>query len=199
MEASACSDASITNWVAHFGVPATVTMDRGAQITSALLTEACKSLGIKHVLTTAYHPQSNGMGLSACTGSSKMPCVHMECARCGTFTALGVDGPACRAERGFGCIISRVGHWDTTHTSWPAVSRARSSTCQHAATTSEASILCCSANAPLAHLAQAEHAYVRVGSQQKPLASPYAFPYLVVSKGAKTFTIQVGKRQEVIS
>ncbi len=41
--------------------------------------------------------------------------------------------------------------------------------------------------------------YVRVGGQQKPLAAPYASPYLVVSKGAKTFTIQVGQRQEIVS
>jgi hypothetical protein len=53
-------------------------------------------------------------------------------------------------------------------------------------------------NTPLAHLAQAEHVYLRVGGQQKPLASPYAGPYLVVSKGTKTFTIQVGQRQEII-
>jgi hypothetical protein len=41
--------------------------------------------------------------------------------------------------------------------------------------------------------------YVRVGSQQRTLAAPYAGPYLVVSKGAKTFTIQVGQRQEIVS
>ena len=40
---------------------------------------------------------------------------------------------------------------------------------------------------------------MRVGGQQKPLAAPYAGPYLVVSKGAKTFTIQVGQRQEIVS
>jgi hypothetical protein len=55
------------------------------------------------------------------------------------------------------------------------------------------------ANTLLAHLARAEHVSVRVGSQQKPLAAPYADPYLVVSKGAKTFTIQVGQRQEIVS
>ncbi len=38
-----------------------------------------------------------------------------------------------------------------------------------------------------------------VGGQQKPLAASYAGPYLVVSKGAKTFTIQVGQRQKIIS
>jgi transposase InsO family protein len=52
---------NIANWVARFGVPATVTTDRGAQFTSAVWTGACTSLRIKHVLTMAYHPQSNGM------------------------------------------------------------------------------------------------------------------------------------------
>jgi hypothetical protein len=55
------------------------------------------------------------------------------------------------------------------------------------------------ANTPPAHLARAEHMYVRVGGQQKPLVAPYASPYLVVSKGAKTFTIQMGQRQEIVS
>ncbi len=55
------------------------------------------------------------------------------------------------------------------------------------------------ANTPPAHLARAEHVYVHVGGQQKPLAAPNAGPYLVVSKGAKTFTIQVGQRQEIVS
>jgi len=61
MEASTCTDAFIANWVARFGVPGTVTTDRGTQFTSALWSSTCTSLGIKHVLTTAYHPQSNGM------------------------------------------------------------------------------------------------------------------------------------------
>jgi hypothetical protein len=55
------------------------------------------------------------------------------------------------------------------------------------------------ANTLPAHLAQADHVHVHVGGQQRPLAAPYGGPYLVVSKGAKTFTIQVGQRQETIS
>ncbi len=61
MEASTCVDAFISSWVACFGVPETVTTDRGTQFTSALWSSTCTGLGIKHVLTTAYHPQSNGM------------------------------------------------------------------------------------------------------------------------------------------
>ncbi len=55
------------------------------------------------------------------------------------------------------------------------------------------------ANTPPAHLAKAEYMYVRIGGQQKPLAAPYAGSFLVLSKGAKTFTIQVGQRQEIVS
>jgi transposase InsO family protein len=80
MEASMCVDAFISSWVARFGVPQTVATDRGTQFTSALRSSACTSLGTKHVLTTAYHPQSNGMveRRAHCTGSSMMRYVHVE-------------------------------------------------------------------------------------------------------------------------
>jgi hypothetical protein len=55
------------------------------------------------------------------------------------------------------------------------------------------------ANTPPSHLAQGAHVYVCVGGQHGPLVAPYAGPYLVVSKGAKSFTIQVGQRQDIIS
>ncbi len=61
MEASTRVDALISSWVACFGVPETVTTDRGTQFTSALWSSAYTSLGVKHVLTKAYHSQSNGM------------------------------------------------------------------------------------------------------------------------------------------
>jgi transposase InsO family protein len=61
MEASTCADAFIADWVSRFGVPATVTSDRGRQFTSAVWETVCNKLGFHHVTTTAYHPQSNGM------------------------------------------------------------------------------------------------------------------------------------------
>jgi hypothetical protein len=38
-----------------------ITSDRGPQFSSAVWTVLCQKLGIRHILMTAYHPQSNGM------------------------------------------------------------------------------------------------------------------------------------------
>ena len=46
-----------------FGVPATITIttDQGTQFTGSTWQCICRALGSKHVGTTAYHPQANGM------------------------------------------------------------------------------------------------------------------------------------------
>ena len=55
------ADAFTAGWVARFGVPHTMTTDRGTQFTSAVWDSMCRTLGIHHIKTTAYHPQSNGV------------------------------------------------------------------------------------------------------------------------------------------
>ena len=59
--ARAVAEAFLQTWVARFGVPSTLTLDRGPQFTSALWAELCRLLGVDHVQTTAFHPQSNGL------------------------------------------------------------------------------------------------------------------------------------------
>ena len=48
-------------WVSSFGVPETVTTDRGSQFTSDMWAQLLKTWGIRHTTTTAYHPEANGM------------------------------------------------------------------------------------------------------------------------------------------
>ena len=54
-------DALTHNWISTYGVPETITTDRGSQFTSRIWTQLLQVWGIKHNCTTAYHPQSNGM------------------------------------------------------------------------------------------------------------------------------------------
>ena len=61
ISAQSVVDAFAYGWVQTFGVPATVTSDRGSQFTSAIFRQLTKIWGIKTITTTPYHPESNGL------------------------------------------------------------------------------------------------------------------------------------------
>ena len=54
-------DAFAYGWVQHFGVPTTVTSDRGAQFTSAIFRQLAQIWGIQTITTAPYHPEANGL------------------------------------------------------------------------------------------------------------------------------------------
>ncbi len=56
-----CAQALLVGWIQRFGVPSTITSDRGPQFTSSLWAALCNLLSIKHSPTMAYHPQANGL------------------------------------------------------------------------------------------------------------------------------------------
>lgn len=55
------AQAFITTWVQRWGVPLRILTDRGSNFIKAFSTNVAQSLGVKTVLTSPYHPQSNGM------------------------------------------------------------------------------------------------------------------------------------------
>ena len=61
IEAGTVAKAFVNIWVSRFGVPSTITTDRGSQFESALWKHLMQLLGCTRVRTTARHPQSNGM------------------------------------------------------------------------------------------------------------------------------------------
>jgi hypothetical protein len=58
--AAACAKALTFTWISRFGVPETITSDRGPQLTSNLWFKVCEMLHISHRQKTAYHHESNG-------------------------------------------------------------------------------------------------------------------------------------------
>ena len=59
--AEATIESLLSGWIQYYGVPECVTTDRGSQFTSQTWKEMMQFLGIKHITTTSYHPQSNGI------------------------------------------------------------------------------------------------------------------------------------------
>ena len=48
-------------YISIFGALARLLSDRGTSLTSSIIEELCKILGIKQLQTTPYHPQKNGL------------------------------------------------------------------------------------------------------------------------------------------
>jgi RNase H-like domain found in reverse transcriptase/Reverse transcriptase (RNA-dependent DNA polymerase)/Integrase zinc binding domain/Integrase core domain len=58
---TACASVFLHTWVARFGVPSLLTSDRGTQFTSGVWAQICQLLGVQHILSSAFHPCSNGI------------------------------------------------------------------------------------------------------------------------------------------
>ncbi len=58
---AAYAEALFARWVSRFGLPSTITSDRGPQFPSSVWSEVCNLLGIKLLMTTAYHSQASGL------------------------------------------------------------------------------------------------------------------------------------------
>ena len=54
-------DIFVSSWVSIIGLPAYLTTDRGAQLTSGMWTTWCNEMQVDHITTTAFHPQASGM------------------------------------------------------------------------------------------------------------------------------------------
>ncbi len=50
----------LVSFFTHFGMPREVQSDRGVNFTSILLKQTMKNFDITHVVSSVYHPQSQG-------------------------------------------------------------------------------------------------------------------------------------------
>ena len=206
-------DAFSHGWVASFGIPASITTDRGSQFASAVWTQLTKVWGIQMHYTTPYHPESNGMverlhrrlkeALIALGQDSpndwfwRLPCVLLA-----LRTTLKPDLGASPADLVFGEGLSIPGQL-----LGGAVPSAEEQERLQRATLSDLRLevarlqpVATSAHrVPRVHLPEdlrtATHVFVRRGGVQPSLTSPYAGPYRVITRGPASFRIAIPGRE----
>jgi transposase InsO family protein len=189
MAAEDCVEALSSSWVARFGVPFILTSDQGRQFTSSLGADLTKLLGIKHVQTTAYNRQSNGMverthgqlkaTLRARLAGSRWP-EHLPWVLLGLRTAPKEDSGISAAELVYGAALALPAEFLSTAEP-PATDFLKKLQLVEMPATRPLSHAEAVAK-PAAALLQASHVYMWRGGMLPPLSPLYVGPYEVVER-----------------
>ena len=194
-------------WISCFGIPFTVTSDRGAQFTSAVWQSALSRLGINVSATTAYHPQSNGIVerfhrtlknvLRCAVRSSKLWTRSLPWVLLGIRSAPKIDMATSTAEVLFGAPLHIPGlcFQNEQSTKRSAAEQLELARTNMAAFSPESLDLGRFKASPFVAktLRTAEFVYV--------CAPKYTGPYKIVSKNwdNNTFLVDFGRREHVVS
>lgn len=210
ISAESMGKALVTNWIARFGVPATITTDQGRQFESNLYRKLTEVLGTDRIRTTAYHPQANGMierwhrTLKAAIMANRterwvdiLPFVLL-----GLRSVVNEDREVSPAQITYGTELRLPADFfpedrQNTIKNLPQFVENLRNTLRDLALP------------PRKHgeprifvpptLATAAHVFLRVETQRKALQPPYTGPHRVVKRGEKTLTIQVNGKEIVVS
>jgi transposase InsO family protein len=206
MDAAACVDALVRTWVARFGVPACITSDQGRQFTSAVWQNLCEKLGIEHVTTTAYHPQSNGIierahrqikdALRARLAGAQW-FDHLPWVLLGLRSAPKEDSGLSSAQLTFGAPLSLPG--ELLAAAEPPLDAFLQSLKEVSPLPTRPLSYAEAAAKPRSDLLDAQHVYVRRGGVLPALAPQYVGPYAVLKGHPKFFLLKIGDRQEAVS
>lgn len=208
MSATACVDAFVTTWVARFGVPHTLTSDRGTQFSSATWTNLCHKLGIRHVMTTAYHPQANGLverahrqikdALRARQAGTDWPS-HLPWILLGLRAAPKEISGVSSAEAVFGQPLVLPGELTGGPETPPADFHTRLASEDPPLTSQPRTYAEVVSQPPNQRLQEARFVYIRKGGSSPPLAAAYTGPFEVIQPGLKFFLVKIGDRQESVT
>ena len=190
--AADCASALTSRWIACFGVPSIITSDRGVQFTSQIWQVLCKTLRIKQMVTTAYHPQSNGLierfhrqlknALKARACGVDLA-EHLPWVMLGIRVAPKEDSAVSATEMVFGSPLTLPGQI-LTDEDVPASTRERADSAVKQFAAASRSYAVVVSGIP-GTLAEAEMVYVRRGAVSPPLMQGYSGPYRVLERGPK--------------
>ena len=213
IDAETVARAFVERWIASFGVPATITTDRGQQFESILFRSLTELLGSNRIRTTAYRPAANGMverfhrqlkaalraQASAASWAENLPLVLL-----GLRSCVKADFNATPAELTFGTTLRLPGQF---------ISADSTSVGDNSSISSYADrlrLLMGKLLAPLPRTAETafyvpkdlercSHVFVRHDAVRKSLQPVYDGPFPVVKLSDKVVTIRRLDKNDTIS
>lgn len=209
--AETVAHAFLTSWVARFGIPTTVTTDRGRQFQSNLFATLSKLLSFHHISTTSYHPSANGLverfhrqlktAITATTPSTWSE--YLPLAMLGIRAALKIDLGCSAAELVYGTPLRLPSDFFCAppSSSLPDpldyVERLRS----HMATLRPSPTRRTRQQKLFVSpdLLTATHVFVRHDAVRRSLQPAYDGPYKVLGRAEKHFTLAYPNREDHVS
>lgn len=199
----------VTHWIATFGIPSRITTDLGRQFESQIFRELNKLLGIKHLRTTPYHPQANGLIerwhrtlKAAIKCRRKLDWINsLPIILLGLRATFKDDIGASPAEMVYGCTLRLPGEFFSSSTDLNIQSDYVKQLCK---TMSELK------PTVTAHhnkenvfiqksLQTSSHVFVRNDTVRSSLQPPYDGPYEVLQRNEKYYLIKFNNRTANIS
>lgn len=198
--AETISKALHKHWFSKYGVPARITTDQGRQFESDLFNALARLVGCKHLRTTSYHPQSNGLierwhrTLKAAimchetpSWSEILPTVLL-----GLRTTYQDDIGASPAEMLYGQTLRIPGDFFDQHNSTPSPHEFIQKLRTHMQSIRPTDTAHHGKIQPYSQpeLATCTHVFVRIDAVKRPLVQPYEGPFEVVKRTNKVFKIK---------
>ncbi|KAK3894821.1 hypothetical protein Pcinc_001443 [Petrolisthes cinctipes] len=203
--------AFIATWVSRFGVPLSLTSDRGGQFESVVWNKVMILLGIRRYRTASYHPQANGKverfhrqlkSSLAASAQREDWSIALPLVLLGIRTSLKTDLHNSSAELVYGSTLRLPGELLS------ATPDPEPCSVQDFATHLKNTMKCLQPVQPrtsnsktFVHqdLEACTHVIVRVDAVKRPLQQPYQGPFQVVRRTRKNFTIDKHGSQEVVA